>query len=220
VIDRLWWIGDSWSDARSYSSELYGAAAAAPQLVAARLGMGIINSAVSGSGYVANAGRPTFPEQAAQGWGASATGVVVLGGLNDQWQGHTPEDTYAGAVTTFGLVRRLCGDVPLIAAGPQWGAMPRPPDWGEFTDAIRQATAEASGVHIDPSEWLLGRTDLMYDPYHPNREGHGVVADRLTPLVAIVFAGRVEQPEPVRHSDGGLVFPLEFPLEFDLAGAR
>jgi lysophospholipase L1-like esterase len=178
---RLWWIGDSWSDPRSYAAESYGAAAGFPQVTAARLGAGIVNAAVSGSGYAATAGRPTFPEQAAQGWGAAATAVVVFGGLNDEWQGRGLEETRVGADTTYGLIRRLCPDAALVVAGPQWGATPQPGDFGAFREAIRCAALAAGAVHLDPSGWLLGREDLMYDPYHPNQAGHARIADRLAP---------------------------------------
>jgi lysophospholipase L1-like esterase len=206
-VTVLWWLGDSWSDPRSYASENYGAAAGFPQAVAARLGAGIINSAVAGSGYAATAGRPTFPEQAAQGWGAAASAVLVFGGLNDEWQGHTPTETHEGAVTCYGLIRRLLPDAPLMVAGPQWGAQPHPADLPAYTDAIRTAALGAGAAHVDPSSWLLDRYDLLYDPYHPNQAGHALIADLLAPEVLFTLADRRLPARESWGDEGGWAAP-------------
>jgi lysophospholipase L1-like esterase len=181
----LWVIGDSWSDPRSYPWAPSGNWAA---LLTEQLGVGLINSAVSGSGYAATAGVPTFPAQAAQGTGAAAAAVLVLGSLNDPVQGHTPDEVRAAAATTYALIRRLCPAAPLLVVGPQWGALPLTPALLAARDAVRDTAAAAGADYLDPSSWFTGRPDLILpDGYHPTPAGHAVLADRLEHDVALAL---------------------------------
>jgi phospholipase/lecithinase/hemolysin len=176
VTQRLWVIGDSWSDPRSYP---WAPAQNWAALVAERLGVGLINSAVSGSGYAATNGTPNFPAQAAQGTGAGADVVIVFGSLNDPLQGHTPDEVRAAAATTYGLIGRLCVGAPLLVVGPQWGALPLTPALLATRDAVAAAAAAAGADYIDPSSWFAGRPDLMLNDYHPTPDGHAIIADRV-----------------------------------------
>jgi lysophospholipase L1-like esterase len=192
VTGALWVLGDSWADVRSYNAYWWAPTAGYPQLLTARFSLGVINSGVSGSGYSAHAGLPTFPGQAAQGTGATATAVLVFGGLNDPWQGETPENTRAGAAATYALLRRLCPDALLIVAGPQWGAQPRTPELVAAQAVIESAARAAGAVYLDPSGWLLDRPELMLDPYHPGPDGHALIADRL----AVELSWLLSAPPP------------------------
>jgi lysophospholipase L1-like esterase len=208
---NLWVLGDSWTDPTVYP---WAAAQGWPELLTARLGLGLVNSGVSGTGYAANAGTPYFPAQAARGAGAGADLVLVWGSLNDPTQGHSPAETYAGAIATYRLLVRLLPHAPVIVFGPSWGASPPPPELIAASTAVRQAADEVGVQFVDPSRWLAGRPELVLpDGLHPNQDGHELIASRATPYVANLIAGIV-QPDPMRHSDGGLAFPMIFPAEF------
>jgi lysophospholipase L1-like esterase len=182
----LWVLGDSWTDPTVYP---WAPAQGWPSLLAARLGLGLVNSGVSGTGYAATAGTPNFPAQAARGVGAGAHLVLVWGSLNDPNQGHTADETAAGAAATYALLRRLCPAAPLIVAGPQWGADPPPPELYAAREAVRAAAADAGATFLDPSGWLAGRPDLVLpDGLHPNPAGHALIADRITPELLVALA--------------------------------
>jgi lysophospholipase L1-like esterase len=173
---RLWVLGDSWTDPRTYPwHPLQGW----PQLVAARLGLGLVNSGVSGSGYASTGGLPNFPGQAAQGRGAGADVVLVWGSLNDPNKGYAPADTLAGARATYGLIGRLCPDAPLIVFGPQWYATAPTALLLSFRDVVRQVAGEVGAVFVDPSSWLVGRPDLLQPDNHPTPDGDAFLADRV-----------------------------------------
>ena len=172
---HLWVFGDSWTDPRGYA---WAPMSGWPQVLAARLAVGLVNSGVSGAGYV-HAGAVTFPALAAQGWGAGAACVVVHGGVNDATTDQPGKAVYESAVTTYGLIRRLCPDAALIVAGPQWGAHPWTPGLVAVRDAVRDAAADMGADFIDTAGWFLRRPDLMLDMYHPTTAGHALIADRL-----------------------------------------
>lgn len=183
----LWVIGDSWSDPRSY---WWAPTQNCVGLLADRLGVGLINSAVSGSGYAATAGTPTFPAQAAQGWGRDADVVIVFGGVNDAMQSRTIGETVAGAQATYELLGRLCPDAVVLVIGPQYGAGAPPPSLLATRDAVAAVAGNYALPFVDVSQWLLGRPDLALDQYHPNPAGHAELADRLEHDVALAFATR------------------------------
>jgi lysophospholipase L1-like esterase len=186
VTGRLWVLGDSWSDPRSYPWAPSGNWCA---LLTADLGVGLVNSAVSGAGYVQASGTPIFPAQAAQGAGAGADVVIVFGGVNDSNGNYTAEQIRAGAATTYGYARRLCPDAPLLVAGPQWGAAaPFPAGFATAQAAIRAAAAAAGADYLDVSQLLIGRPDLALDQYHPNPAGHAYLAQQIGHDVALAFA--------------------------------
>lgn len=185
MTGRLWVLGDSWSDPRAYP---WAPSSGWPSLIADRLGVGLVNSAVGGSGYAATAGLPTFPGQAAQGTGTGADVVVVFGSLNDPIQGHSADEVRAAATVTYGLVRRLCPDAQLLVAGPQWPATAPTPALLAVRDALADAAADAAADYVDPSGWLAGRPDLILpDGYHPTPDGHSIIAERLGHDVALAL---------------------------------
>ena len=204
MTGHLWVIGDSWADPSLYP---WSVADGWPQMVAARLGLGVVNSAASGAGYASNHGTP-YPVQAARGTGHGAAAVLVWGSLNDPYWGCTPEDTARGADLTYALVRRSCPDAALIVAGPAWGDQ-EPPDYMQWARAtVRRAAADAGAVFVDPLGWLSGRPDLVLpDHLHPNQPGHALVADRLVP--ELLWALQPSPPEAPRDwgDEGGWVSP-------------
>jgi lysophospholipase L1-like esterase len=180
----LWALGDSWTDPASSGGVGTGWA----QIVADRLGVGIVNSAVGGAGYaVLTSSGSSFPVQAARGAGVGASLVVVFGSVNDPLLSRTPDEVRDGATVTYGLLRRLCPGAPLLVIGPQWGAAPIPAALLAARDAVRSAAAAAGADFVDPSGWLLGRTDLLLDANHPNRLGHVLLADRVEHDVALLL---------------------------------
>lgn len=189
VTGHLWVLGDSWTDPRSYAVPAYGRNWS--YLLAERFGLGMVNSAVSGSAYSWGAqGGGSFPAQAAQGWGHGAAAVIVFGGLNDA-NGDAGSDVVGGGATlTYGLIRRLCPDAPLLVVGPQWGARPWSPALNRIRGVLRDAATAAAVDVIDPSSWLLNRHDLLIDADHPNGAGHVLLADRLEHDVALALEGR------------------------------
>lgn len=201
----LWVLGDSWTDPRTYP---WAASCGWPALLAQRLGLGLVTSGVGGSGYAATAGIPNFPMQAAQGWGAGAAAVIVWGSLNDPAQGRTPEEIRAGADTTYGLIRRLCPDAPLLVCGPQNGSDPATPARLAARDAVQAAAADADALFCDTLPWFIGRADLMLDASHPVPAGHALIADRLTPeLLWALRAAPPERPLGVCDDGSGWVAP-------------
>lgn len=202
---RLWVLGDSWQDPRTYP---WAPALGWPTLLTRRLGLGLVNSGTAGAGYAAvRVAPPNFPAQAAQGAGAGADAVIVFGSLNDPADGRTPEEVGDGAATTFDLIGRLCPGAPLIVCGPQWGALPIPPELLAARDAVADAAHQAGALFVDVSRWLQGRPDLILpDGFHPNPGGHALLADRLTPEVLFALA----VPTTARDSwgvEGGWVAP-------------
>lgn len=201
----LWVLGDSWADPTCYP---WAPSAGWPTLLAARLGLGLVNSGVSGSGYAATAGIPTFPAQAARGAGAGAGVVLVWGSLNDSYQGHSPAEVGAAAATTYALLTRLCPAAPLVVAGPQWGAAPPPPSLLASSEAVRAAATVAGATFLDPSRWLADRADLILpDGLHPDPGGHALIADLLTPEVLYALAARTP-PELPHGEEGGWPAPV------------
>lgn len=204
---RLWVLGDSWEDPRTYP---WAPACGWPSLLTRRLRLGLVNSGTAGSGYAAvRVAPPNFPAQAAQGAGAGADVVIVFGSLNDPADGRTPDEVTDGAAITFELIRRLCPAATLIVCGPQWGALPIPPELFAARDAVAAAATDAGALFVDVSRWLQGRPDLILpDGFHPNPGGHALLADRLTPEVLFAVAA----PTVARDSwgdEGGWVAPWQ-----------
>lgn len=181
---RLWVLGDSWSDPWGYPwSPEFGW----PQLLAARLDVGIINSALSGGGYLAGAANNPFGVQAAHGAGAGADVVIAFGSLNDPNSGQPADAVGRRASVVFGLIGRLCPDAALIVVGPQWGAHERTAELLATVEAVAAAADTAGAPFVDPSGWFLGATKLLIDPWHPNQAGHATIADRLEHDVALAL---------------------------------
>lgn len=188
MIPHLWTIGDSWTDPRAFP---WAAGQGWPQLVAAALEVGIVNSGSSGSGYVRSAS--SFPVQAAQGAGVGAAAVLVFGSLNDYLGTVPAADVRDAARTTYGLVRRLCPDADLIVVGPQWGATDPPALLLQHRDTVAAAAAEVGAWFVDASRWFVGRGSLMLDANHVTPAGHALVADRLGSAVASAVGAWAER---------------------------
>jgi hypothetical protein len=206
VTTRLWVIGDSWADPRTYP---WAPALGWPTLLAQRLDLGLVNSATAGAGYAAvRVAPPNFPAQAAQGTGAGAGVVITWGSLNDPSDGRSPEEVGDGAATTFALAGRLCPDATLVVCGPQWGALPIPPELLAARDAVAAAARDAGAVFLDVSRWLQGRPELVLpDGFHPNPGGHALIADRLLPDVLFALAVRIPPDAPAWDDSTGWIAP-------------
>lgn len=187
---RLWVLGDSWTDPRTY---LWSPSSNWIAVLAARLGVGVVNSAASGAGYLRNPGT-TIPMQAAQGFGVGADAVIVFGSVNDPGQGFPAPDVGAAAAVTFGLIRRACPGAPLLVVGPQWNADPPPQALVDCRAAVAAAAATVGADFVDPSGWFTGRQELMLDAWHPIPAGHVLVADRLEHDVALALTARPTLP--------------------------
>lgn len=206
----LWVLGDSWADPQSYT---WAAASGWPSLLAARLGLGLVNSAVGGGGYC---NGYSYPQQAARGAGAGAGALLCWGGINDR--GWPVEEVYQGARTTYGLLRRLCPSAPLLVVGPEWGADERPAVLLERIAAVRRAAAEVGAQFVDSSDWLLGRFDLMLDAIHPTPEGHRLVAEALAPELLWLLATAPGPSRPGELEAGGWPAPYAAEEPFVAAG--
>jgi lysophospholipase L1-like esterase len=186
---HLWVLGDSWSDPKSYNVPAYGWNWSA--VLAERLGLGVVNSAGYGAAYTyPGGGGPSFPAQAATGWGVGAAAAIVFGGVNDVTGDAERTHVRDAAALTFGLIRRLCPDAPLFVVGPQWPAHERTPAVARTRGALREAAAAVSAPLIDPSPWLLDRPDLLVDFWHPNAAGSAIIADRLEHDVGLALTLR------------------------------
>lgn len=175
MTGHLWVIGDSWTDpARGGSGWRVGW----PSLVAARLGLGLVDSGAGGQGYSPETGSLCFPVQVARGSGVGAAAVIVWGSVNDR--SYDPAGVRAAAEETYRMIRRGCPGAPLLIYGPQWWHTTPAPELAATTAAVAAAAAAAGAVFVDPHDWMQGRPDLMDDSgNHPNAAGHLLIADRV-----------------------------------------
>jgi hypothetical protein len=213
---RLWVIGDSWTDP-SYGG--WGWSCGWPERVAARFGMGLVNSGCGGSGYV-RTGSPSglnHPMQAARGAGAGADLAVLWGSINDLVAEADPQQVHDNAAGALALVRAvLAPGAPIIVYGPQGTDAPIPDLMLAHRDAVASAAFEAGALFGDPLLWMQGRGDLL-DPstHHPTCDGHAYLADRVAADLSTVLAERSGVGTVVRTDPDviGWVMPWDLTAE-------
>lgn len=209
----LWVLGDSWSD------PLFDQTGAGnwAGLVAARLGVGLVNSAQGGAGwarwnYPSPAGF-TFAAQALRYGQPAADAVVLFGSINDT-AADSPVHGAPAAVgpyvtATLELVRRVAPGAELLVLGPQTPvALAAGDPLFTLAGAVSAACTAAGVPFVDALGWMQTRPDLIGADAHPTLAGHAHLAGLIGPLVAQLLAG----PGPT--APGGAGFPLTFPLTF------
>lgn len=199
----LWVIGDSWSDPTFAQLGVNGW----PQLVAARLGLGLLNAAQGGAGFLQwNPASWNYPLEVVRYPCPTAAVAVSLGSVNDQ--PHDPVEVRAAAATTFAMIRRVAPDAELLVIGPQYWADPIPARMYPLADAVSAAAAGAGAPFVDALQWMQGRPELLGADQHPTVAGQLYLADLLTPLIAQLAAG------PGPDTATGAAFDAAFPLTF------
>lgn len=212
MTGHLWVIGDSWTDpARGGTGWRDGW----PVLVAARLGLGLVNSGVGGQGYSPATGSAHYPVQAARGTGAGAVAVIVWGSVNDRTS--DPDSVREGAEHTYRLLARSCPGAPILVYGPQWWDTEPTPDLAPTRAAVAAAAEEAGLPYVDTYRWMRGRDDLMDDSgNHPNPEAHRLLADRIAPDLLWALA-TATPPTPTASDTSTVGWPI--PLDPETAAA-
>jgi hypothetical protein len=185
-------IGDSWA------AGLHADPANALGQVAARaLGRPITVDAVSGTGYLNDAGRRTYLQRAA---GASGTErlVVVQGGSNDDDQ--DIRGLAAAVTATVRTLQRRFPDASVLLLGP--GPDPAPVtavQWAvDRTIASAAAEAGVEWVSMLHERWIPeDRLDAVIDPdnHHPTVSGQEYLGLRLAAAL------RLREPSLLSSTD-------------------
>ncbi len=174
----LFVLGDSWAAGLHADPKR-----ALGQVAAARLRWTVTVDAVSGTGYVTDAGpRNSYLARVARlDPAARADLVVVQGGSNDRDASH--EELAAGARRTLRALGRRFPEAPRVMLGP--GPDPEPVTAEQrAVDDVLADVAEAEGlpyISMLRSDWIPAASDRMLDPrnHHPTVEGQAYLGMRL-----------------------------------------
>lgn len=212
----LWLLGDSWSDPNfgpPWGLDGW------PHLLSERLGLGLVNAARGGAGYMHWNPEWIYATEAMRVPCPTADVALLFGSVNDLGEANNPlppAEVGRWAERTIRLVQRTAPGADVIVAGPQtlWTSNP-PAGLYRLVDAIEAAADRAGVLFVDTMPWTLGRPDLIGSDAHPNAAGQLELADRFEDVVGGMLASRAlaGRPAPV-PVDGALTFPVEFPLDF------
>jgi lysophospholipase L1-like esterase len=141
-------------------------------VLSARLGVPIINAGRSGDTTetaLARVDRDVLSR--------NPRVVLVLLGGNDFLRRVPRQTTFANLATIVRRIRERGSAVVVVGVSA-----------GIFTDSASDdyealAGDTAAGFVADILAGIIGRSDLMSDPIHPNDRGHLIMADRLEPVL-------------------------------------
>jgi lysophospholipase L1-like esterase len=181
--DGIFLLGDSWAAGLHADPER-----ALGQVAAEALGRPITVDAVSGTGYLNEAGDRTYLERARAAGGPQRL-VIVQGGSNDD-----AEDLHElgpAVAATLAALRRSFPAARLLVLGP--GPDPEPVTAVQrAVDAVIRDTARSVGVaavSMLEEGWIPpGRADAVIDPRtaHPSPAGHRYLGLRLAAAVQLL----------------------------------
>jgi len=145
-------------------------------LLSTRIGEPIINLGVSGDTTAAALSRLD------QVQAADPRIVIVLLGGNDYLRRIPKADTFANLETIIQSVQNTGAVVLLLGVR---GGVVR----DEYEDEFERLVKEYNVAYVeDVLSGLIGRSELMSDPIHPNDAGYRIIADRVYLVLEQILA--------------------------------
>lgn len=144
--------------------------------------------AISGSGYVAEAGRRSFLEMVPIVVTPESRLVVVFGSRNDAGM----RGLSARADETYRAIDAIAPDAELLVVGPTWvdAAVPVPIE--VMRDTLQEAASKAGARFVDPiTEGWFAEAEpglIADDRVHPTDSGHEYLARRMLPHLRTALA--------------------------------
>jgi hypothetical protein len=147
-----------------------------PALVAAYLGVRLVNRGVAGTGYLVAAQSTTFGERVAQVIADRPTLVIVWGARID-----VSEPSAALQAATKGALHALKAGLPaatVVAIGPAWINGAPPAAYVAARNAEAAGAQAAGALFLDPlaQNWFDGPGLMSTDRVHPTNAGFASAA--------------------------------------------
>jgi hypothetical protein len=166
-------VGDAYT---SGATEGGRGAAGWPALVAAHLGVRLVNRGVAGTGYLVAAHSTTFGERVAQVIADRPTLVIVWGARID-----VGEPSAALQAATESALHALKAGLPaatVVAIGPAWIDGTPPADYVAARNAEEAGAQAAGALFLDPlaQNWFGGPGLMSADGVHPTNVGFASAA--------------------------------------------
>jgi lysophospholipase L1-like esterase len=176
-----------YGDGYASGNDLGGRGAAGwPAVVADTTGAELALNAVPQAGYASiGVSGEDFPALVRSHPVAGADVVVLFGSRNDADE--DPAVVESHIAETIQAVRQTAPQAGLVVVGPAWDDADVPGSVLAVRDLVRSAAQAAGAVFVDPvaDGWFAQRPELIApDGVSPTDEGHGYMAELLTPVVA------------------------------------
>lgn len=176
-------LGDSWSGGAG--SRTSNEKTSFARLALQQAGVGGKIFAEGGTGYtVDSTWGAAYPDRLDELIEYAPDAVLIQGGANDY--AATDDELHDAALRTYDAVADALPEATIIVLGPLYSI----DGDNDSVDSIRAVLADAAeerGIEfIDPvaEEWMPLDPAFYSDGYHPNAEGHGMIAKRLAPSFA------------------------------------
>ncbi|WP_061961548.1 SGNH/GDSL hydrolase family protein [Demequina flava] len=176
-------VGDSFTE--GYALGPADAGERWPTVLAETLGWEEINAGCAGAGYTRQGSvcLTTFREQLPVHIEAEPDIIVLSGGLNDVES--SGEEVQAAVRATYLSVRDTYPEATIYAVAGNAPNAATASALDDINAAVATAAEEIDAVFVDIGDPLQDRPDLLAsDGFHPNAEGHHVIAELTSNVIA------------------------------------
>lgn len=148
-----------------------------------------------GSGYVATGWRNlTFGQMADAVVDDSTDVVIVLGSINDMFDGADRDAVREAASAVYSSIRRASPGASLLIVGPSPTGDEVPRALHQVSRGVATAASEVGATFVDPiaEGWFSGDDAALMsdDDLHPTDDGHRYMARQLVDDVEALIAAR------------------------------